>query len=480
MYAAQSGHLIFYLNLVENRIFAQHPKACFTGWHSDCTSPTFGIRMTSRKSGMASELEILGGNKQTIPAGDDRKLLLEAFEMFTQASDSLESAFSHLQARAQRLTEELEAKNIELGKSLLEKEEAQNYLKTILERLPCGVLVLNEKGDVTLCNDIASELLKSLKDKSRRKRGSEDYLLSTRIRNDLAESVALGAGQEELEIPFVTGGKRKVLATSGAPLTDAGGSRIGTLHIIRDITEMKALQEHSKRMERLSAMGEMAVELAHEIRNPLGSIELFASLLENELSGDERRWAENIRIGIQSLNNIVSNMLQFARPLSPSLLAVDAHDVIREVLNFTGPIMAQRQVSVLTQLAAEYPVISADRELFRQMLLNLVLNAMNAMPAKGSLTISTGNVQRERFKKGAGGLELRIQDTGIGIPPENLGKIFDPFFTTNKNGTGLGLSVVHQIVERHGGSIEVSSEINLGTTFTIAFECAPGVAKTCH
>lgn len=435
---------------------------------------------------MASELESLG-KKQDIPAasslkpaGDDTKLLLEAFEMFTHASGSLESAFTHLQARAQRLTEELEAKNIELGKSLFEKEQAQNYLKTILERLPCGVLVLDEEGDVTLCNHIASELLKCFKGKSREKGGHEDSFLSTRMRNYLAESVSSGRKQEELEIPFASGGKKKTLATSGAPLTDAAGGRIGTLHIIRDITEMKALQEHSKRMERLSAMGEMAVELAHEIRNPLGSIELFGSLLENELSGDAKRWAENIRIGIQSLNNIVSNMLQFARPLSPGLFPLDAHDVIREVLNFTKPIMTQRQVSVWPQLNAEDPVVCADRELFKQMLLNLVLNAMSAMPSKGSLTVSTRNVHREQANQDGVGLELKIQDTGVGIPSENLKKIFDPFFTTNRNGTGLGLSVVHQIVERHGGSIEVSSKTNVGTTFTIVFEQAPGTEKTCH
>ena len=160
---------------------------------------------------------------------------------------------------------------------------------------------------------------------------------------------------------------------------------------------------------------------------------------------------------------------------------MDMHAVIREVLNFTEPIMTQRQVSVLPQLNAEHPVMPADRELIKQMLLNLVLNAMNAMPSKGSLTVSTRNLHQEQSGQDSRGLELKIQDTGVGIPDENLSKVFDPFFTTNRNGTGLGLSVVHQIVERHGGSIEVSSEVNLGTTFTIVFGCAQGPDKTtCH
>jgi two-component system, sensor histidine kinase FlrB len=386
----------------------------------------------------------------------ETKLLMEAFEMFTHASSSMESAFSQLQGRVQRLTEELESKNIQLERSLREKEEAQNYLKTILERLPCGVFVLDEKGELALCNPMAAEVLGKPKQNGR-------LSLSIGMRNNFTNAV----GGEEIEIPLVNGSKKRILATSGAPLADAAGRRTGTLHIIRDVTEMKALQEKSKRIERLSAMGEMAVELAHEIRNPLGSIELFASLLVKELAGDSKRWAENIRIGIRSLNNIVSNMLHFANPISPAFSEVDVHEVAQEILKFMDPIMSQRQVSVEKRLDADNPIISADRELLRQMMLNIIINAMKAMPENGSLTISTRNVYQK--KSGRLGLELQFQDTGIGIPSENLDRIFDPFFTTNKNGTGLGLSVVHQIVERHYGVIRVSSEVNRGTTFTIVF-----------
>jgi PAS domain S-box-containing protein len=254
---------------------------------------------------------------------NETKLLLQAFEMFTQASSSLESAFSQLQARAQRLTEELEAKNLELERSLREKQEAQNYLKTILERLPCGVFVLSEKGDLALCNPMASEVLGQSRGKSPGIGKRARPFLSAEMRSWLAASASEGGAKAEIEIPFAGRHKKRILATSGTPLTDAAGCQIGTLHIIRDVTEVKALQEKSKRVERLSAMGEMAVELAHEIRNPLGSIELFASLLMKELCGDSKRWAENIRIGIRCLNSIVSNMLQFANPLSPTFCEVN-------------------------------------------------------------------------------------------------------------------------------------------------------------
>ncbi len=404
--------------------------------------------------------------------GNGESLLLQAFEMFTQASSSLESAFSQLQARVDRLTRELEAKNIELECSLREKEDAQSYLKTILERLPCGVFVLDGEGSLTLCNPMASTVLEQ--SHTELPDSGPKAFLNSEMRNHLSASVADSGGKQEVEISIQNNYEKRILATSGAPLADACGRPLGTLHIIRDVTEVKALQEQNKRAERLSAMGEMAIELAHEIRNPLGSIELFASLLVQELSGDSKRWAENIRIGIRSLNTIVSNMLHFANPLSPAFCTVNLHHIIREILGFADPIMRQRDVEVISSLTADNPFIVADPELIKQMLLNLIFNAMKAMPSRGSLMIDTYPVDIRGGDHPSRGLELQIRDTGIGIPPENLERIFDPFFTTNGRGTGLGLSVVHQIVERHSGCISVKSEVNRGTTFTIAFKNAPG------
>jgi len=412
--------------------------------------------------------------REFLPRGSgDSKLLLQAFETFTQASSSLESAFAQLQSRVQRLTEELESKNIELRRSLREKQEAQNYLRTILKRLPCGVFVLDRQGNLTLCNSMASEVLEQSRSKSAQRGKQKPQFLNPEMRNSLVAAACKAGAKAEMEIAFTAGRKKRIVATSGTPLADTAGSPIGTLHIIRDVTEVKALQEKNKRIERLSAMGEIAVELAHEIRNPLASIELFASLLMNELSSDPQRWAENIQIGIQSLNTIVSNMLQFANPVAPSYAKSNLHEIIDEILKFCDPLLKQRSVHLKAELKAENPTFWADRDLIKQMMLNLIFNAMKAMPSEGSLLIGTRNTVPVRGKPQTGGLELLIKDTGVGIPSENLCRIFDPFFTTNKNGTGLGLSVVHQIVESHAGSIRVTSKINLGTTFTIVFRSLP-------
>jgi signal transduction histidine kinase len=418
------------------------------------------------------------------PIADTRQpseahLLLQAFQMFTQASSSLESAFQQLQARAQRLSEELEAKNRELEQSLREKEEVRSFLDTILERLPCGVLALGNAGEAILCNPVASRILEhpqSTCDPAANRK--PNWQAAPVLRDRIAASVTREGTPSDVEIPFMSGGEVRMLATSGTPLTTASGEPIGTLHIIRDITEVKALEEQSKRGEKLSAMGEMAVELAHEIRNPLGSIELFASLLEKQMPerSDAARWAENIRIGSRSLNNIVSNMLHFANPLSPSFEEVDVDAVIDEILAFTDPIMRQREVVVQKQLRSAARTIFGDRELIKQMILNLILNSMQAMPSRGVLKVATRDTDKLPGGAACQGLEIRLQDTGVGIAPENLDRIFDPFFTTNRNGTGLGLSVVHQIVERHSGFIHVESETNKGTTFTIILPAAGAIS----
>jgi signal transduction histidine kinase len=424
--------------------------------------------MATNPNGTVFQFEPLSINlelaQEKKDAGEAR-LLLEAFEMFTQASGSLEAAFQELQERTRRLSDELAAKNCELKKSLREKEEVQNYLARILESLPCGVLVLNESGDATLCNPVAAQILGNSGSSKSRKTGRRNAA----VRKYLTAYAAREDGSAEVEIPFVAGGKMRVLATASTQLKRASGAIAGTLHIMRDITEIKALEARNKRGERLAAMGEMAVELAHEIRNPLGSIELFASLLEKELprTSDTGRWAENIRIGSRSLNNIVSNMLHFANPLAPQFQDVDLHELILEILNFTEPILEQREVRVTTLLAARGWKIAGDRELLKQVMLNLVLNSLQAMPARGSITIGTRDVQTLPGGALCEGVEMTIRDTGLGIPPENLGRIFDPFFTTNKNGTGLGLSVAHQIIEQHSGFIQVASALNQGTTFTI-------------
>jgi signal transduction histidine kinase len=225
--------------------------------------------------------------------------------------------------------------------------------------------------------------------------------------------------------------------------------------------ELAAANEELQRAQRLQAMGEMAIQLAHEIRNPLGSIELFAALLSKELrdKADQKSWAEQIVTGVKFLNTIVTNMLTFTKVSRPQFSHFDLKQMIEETLVFLEPVCVQRNIRITCE--GEQPLlIDGDREMLRQMLINLLMNGLQAMPEQGTLAVLATSDE-------PGTVQIEVQDTGVGIPEENLERIFDPFFTTNEKGTGLGLSLVHQIVQKHNGAVAVESRFGHGTRFRI-------------
>ncbi len=237
-----------------------------------------------------------------------------------------------------------------------------------------------------------------------------------------------------------------------------------------DPIHMKKLEEQANRAGRLAAMGEMAVKIAHEIRNPLGSIELFASLLQKELEDnvDLKMLCEHICSGVKRINNIISNLLLFIRPeQTPEMQVLDMHDSLTDSLFFAEHLInTNNGIDVVTRFANRPLKIYGDPHLLSQVSLNLILNALQSMPDGGQLTISTG-IRNDLH--GNDLAEIRYADTGCGIPPDNMSKIFDPFFTTKKKGTGLGLAIVHNITKAHGGTIDINSSESQGT------ECIVGL-----
>jgi signal transduction histidine kinase len=248
----------------------------------------------------------------------------------------------------------------------------------------------------------------------------------------------------------------------------------GILVFLRDITQAKKMEELATRSGRLAAMGEMAAKIAHEIRNPLGSIELFATMLRDDLQDfdDLKSLAEHICSGVRSINTIISNLLVFVRSDQQlDLQIIDIHDPIKDSLFFAEYLFdPQNGIEVITDFA-DYPLtINGDLELLKQVFLNLILNAIQAMPAGGKLNISTRKIS---VNQGTHLAEIRFSDTGCGIPQKNLARVFDPFFTTKKKGTGLGLTIVHNIAEMHAGSIDVTSAEADDTQFIVTLPLRP-------
>lgn len=240
--------------------------------------------------------------------------------------------------------------------------------------------------------------------------------------------------------------------------------------------ENDQLREQAERSSRLAAVGEMAVRMAHELRNPLGSIELFASLLKKHLQDDDRKrqWAEHISSGVTAMDYALSNLLNFTRTPKPCFRPTDLTKMIEAARWFAVHLIEQNDIRFTLTSASSRQAIRCDEDLIKQTFVNLILNAIDAMPRGGELritvqphTLKVSNPSQSGCGAARHGALIEISDTGAGIPEEALPKIFDPFFSTKPQGTGLGLSIAHHAVQAHGGSIKVQSKPGQGTRVTL-------------
>ena len=400
---------------------------------------------------------------------DKIQLLNSAIESFNKASQKFGEYYSALEIRVEELDLELKEKNEELKLNLEEKEKVKNYLNNILESLSTGVVVVDQKGRINTFNQAAEKITGlQLSDMM----GQQfDLAFPVNFFKDLnLRFNRFRKFQEntEFETELVHNKKGLISATVSISFIKAlNGKDAGIVLTIRDITRLKRLEKVANRAGRLSAMGKMAVKIAHEIRNPLGSIELFAGVLKRDLEGFEelKTLAGYISTGVKNINNIVSNMLLFVKPDQvPDFEDIDIHNIINEALVFSDQITNSDKVDVIKKFTDTPFKISGDSGLLKQVFLNLILNAAQAIKKRGTIKITTENItgasQETKF------FEIRLSDTGSGISAEDMPGIFDPFFTTRKKGTGLGLAITHNIIKAHKGVIDITSS-NCGTECVI-------------
>ena len=225
-------------------------------------------------------------------------------------------------------------------------------------------------------------------------------------------------------------------------------------------------------------MGEMAANIAHEVRNPLGSIELFASLLlKNMEAPKDRERALQIISSVKKVDNKISNLLLFTRRPSPRIKTILLHHVLNEVIDFSQQMIEQAGIDIHVRLVKEDILISADAEMIKQVFLNIILNAQQAMPDGGKLKILTRLIPKSLLEPDEKIAEIIFQDTGPGIAPSDITRIFDPFFSTRESGSGLGLAIVHNIVSEHNGSISVENGPAGGIIVNISLPAAKGVPE---
>jgi signal transduction histidine kinase len=236
-------------------------------------------------------------------------------------------------------------------------------------------------------------------------------------------------------------------------------------HLERSLTELKDMERELLRAEKLSAIGQLSAGLAHEIRNPLSSIKGAVEILAADYPPQHKkhRMLKVLDREADRLNKVLTTFLSFARPQP---MQPKPADIINQLEGVIGLIEAQAKkagVDIVRHYPPELPLIKLDEEQMGQVFLNLMLNAVQAMPEGGKLTIRI----RQAVKDGKPRLQLEFSDTGVGVKPEDLPNLFNPFFTTKPGGTGLGLSICYRIVEQHGGKIGVESKPGKGATFTL-------------
>src|SRR5216683_485731 len=391
--------------------------------------------------------------------------LVRAFATFTQAADSLEKSYGQLQTEVARLGSELERANSELTRSLEENTRVRGFLAQILEGLPCGVLVFDARQRLRVINPEARRLL-VLDPSWLPEQGVAWPAVIDRL---LAESSSKAPAAERewlLDDPAGT----RFLGITQAQVTGSEGTEAETIWILRDVTQEKRLSTEREKARRNQALAEIATVLAHEIRNPLGSLELFAGLLADSTAAtsEASQWVGHIQAGLRTLAATVNNVLQFHSQPCPEPIPTHLDRLLRETVEFLGPLARQRGMQIPLNNRAGKVLVHADPNRLQQVFLNLALNAFRAMPPGGWLVVNVASALPSESSR----VQIDFEDQGSGISEDHVDKIFEPGFTTHAGSSGLGLAVCKKVVEQHGGTICVHSEPRLGTTFSLILPLA--------
>jgi PAS domain S-box-containing protein len=357
-----------------------------------------------------------------------------------------------------------------------EVQNAKIYNETLLQNLTTAVIAAGADEAITVFNHEAEQITGL---------NSRDVLdhslvqLPSGLCDLLRETLRSGQRQENRELLLPSEDRTVVVRASSSIFHGQDGEMLGALMVLTDITALKRLELQIRRSDRLASLGTLSAGMAHEIKNPLVSIKTFAQLLPERYQDSDFRETFSNLIGheIDRIDSLVNQLLRFARPAKPVLKPMHVHTVLEKSLQLVGHRLYQKDIKLTRIWDAEVDTIRADADQLEQVFLNFFINAMDAMRRGGELTVCTEIGNRPEWvtamtqSNGDGHareiLRITVRDNGEGIPAENLAHVFDPFFTTKDYGTGLGLSVVHGIVEEHGGQIEVESELTKGTAFHI-------------
>jgi len=366
------------------------------------------------------------------------------------------------------------------GRLREERNKAQQYLNI------AGVIIvaINEEGTVSLINKKGCGVL-GYREEEIIGKNWFDLCVPEDVREERKDTFKRVMADKEQEVEdyeniiLTKSGEERIVAWHNATLRDGSGRIVATLSSGEDVTIRKQTEEELIRSEKLASLGQLAASVVHEVNNPLAGIMIYVKLLLKkyrnrsiQMDSTEDQLLKMDR-ELDRTTRIIRNLLDFARQSEPNMKPIEINKVIEAALLLVENQINLKNIGLEKKLDPQLPVVQADFDKIQQVLINIILNAIQAMPEGGDLTITTSMAKHIRINHSyKDTLRIDIKDTGIGIPKENLSRLFTPFFTTKEKGkgVGLGLSVVHGIIGKHKGKIDVESVPDRGTTFSIYLE----------
>ncbi len=355
-------------------------------------------------------------------------------------------------------------------------QEGKIYSDILVDSLVSGVIAVNANRQVTVFNRQAQVLTGIATDNILDEDASR---LPDVIRNAIGHALETREGIRDKDEVLGIGTDNEVpVRLSSAVFRSTTGDVLGALVLLNDMRTVKQMEAQIRRSDRLSSIGTLAAGMAHEIKNPLVPIKTFTQLLPQQYEDAEfrRTFSDLVLREVGRIDSIVTRLLHFARPAPATLAPTSLEAIVNESLKLLEQQIRKHGIMLEKRFRADRDTIMGDTDLLSQAFVNFILNAIESMDDGGTLTVSTSliNARGRRFLPGQrfvrNLIRVDIQDTGKGIAPGDLGKVFDPFFTTKSDGTGLGLAVSHGIIEEHGATVDVESQLDEGTTFHLLFE----------
>ncbi len=397
--------------------------------------------------------------------------LEEAFAHFSRQTAQLREAYRKLEQRAEQVNLELEAANCELARKVQELDEAYNFQHSILESIPIAVVVTDLDGNVRALNAAAEDMWAV----RRQEALGRHFQTVMESRHTLLAGVLAGSRRLECQRRQLGGPEAKIISSTACLVANSAGQSIGAVQLDRDITALSALQQELYEQGKLADLGKMAAGLAHEIRKPLNGIKGFASILQRKSDDDAKRqhYIANIMGAADRLNGLLGRLLDFARPEGLHLTTCDLRAVAEQIAEFVRVETRSDSARIHVEIPEKARWVSADPDKIKQVLLNLIQNGVEALQGPGTVRVAASVRQQGGQKR----VRVQVRDTGKGISSEQAGMILEPFYTSKENGTGLGLPIVHRILQLHCTQLDIDSKPGRGTTMSFLLPLAAGAEE---